>query len=75
MKPMRKHRSLKGYLLLITGFIACPCHLPITLALLSGTVLGSVIYKNQTLIFILATIYFIVALACGLKLLKGGRLL
>src|SRR6266536_6478765 len=41
--PMR--RSVGSSLLLITGFLACPCHVPLTLpllvALFGGTALGT----------------------------------
>lgn len=62
------HR-ISGVLLTVTGFLACPCHLIITLpllaSLLAGTALGSFLTHNTTLVYTLAGIYFVVALALG----------
>lgn len=35
------HRSLKGYLALGAALVFCPCHLPVTLAVLAGTAVGA----------------------------------
>lgn len=70
MKPTQEKRTLKGYLLLITAFITCPCYLPLILALLGGTALGGFIAANQTLIFVVALVYFLFALIFGLKILS-----
>lgn len=56
------HRT-KGYAMAVTAFIACPCHLPITLplllALMAGTAVGSWLNENTTLIYVVATAYFV----------------
>lgn len=43
-------RKLTGYLLTVTAFVACPCHLPLTLplavALLGGTAWGAALSRN-----------------------------
>ena len=56
---------------LVTGFIACPCHLPLTLPLLlavtAGTAFGAFLANNLWLIGAATTIYFIGALALGLR--------
>ena len=61
-----------GGVLVVTGFIACPCHLAITLPLvlgaLGGTGLGAFLSDNQGLVYGVATGYFIVGLAGGLYL-------
>jgi len=61
-----------GGVLVVTGFIACPCHLVITLPLvlgaLGGTSLGAFLSDNQGLVYIVGTGYFIVGLAGGLYL-------
>ncbi len=66
-------RSLSGWLLAITGFLACPCHLPLTLpillALLGGTSLGLFLQQNTGLVIAAATAYFLGALGFGLVLL------
>jgi len=68
-------RRMSGVLLTVTGFLACPCHLIVTLpllaSLLTGTALGSFLTRNTGLIFIFAGIYFIVALLLGYLLLFG----
>jgi hypothetical protein len=59
-------RTPGSYLLLITGFLACPCHFPLTLALLSalfgGTALGNSLATYTGLAVGLSTGYFIAAL-------------
>ena len=61
-----------GGVLVVTGFIACPCHLVITLPLilgvLAGTGLGAFLSDNQGLVYGVATGYFIVGLAGGIYL-------
>ncbi len=68
-------RRIGGVALTVTGFLACPCHLIVTLPLLAsvlaGTALGSFITRNTDLVFIFAGIYFIVALLLGYWLLFG----
>ncbi len=70
-------RTITGWFLAITGFLACPCQLVITLplaaALLSGTALGGWIAGHQGAIFIGASIYFVGALAAGATLLLAGK--
>lgn len=69
--------KLKGYLLLITGFLACPCHLvitaPLIFALVGGTALGVFLTRNATLIIALLTVYFIVAVILGFKYLQSDK--
>lgn len=61
--------TLKGAFFFITGFLTCPCHLPVTLPLLltltAGTALGVFLANNVWVIVALSTIYFLVALALG----------
>jgi hypothetical protein len=62
-------RRMSGVLLTVTGFLACPCHLIVTLpllaSLLTGTVLGSFLTRNTGLVYTIAGIYFVVALMLG----------
>jgi len=62
-------RRIGGVVLTVTGFLACPCHLIITLpgltSLLAGTALGSFLSHNTGLVTTFAGIYFVVALALG----------
>ncbi len=65
-------RRVWGGVLVATGFIACPCHLVITLPLilgaLGGTGLGAYLADKQGLVYGVATGYFIFGLAGGLYL-------
>ena len=69
--------KIRGGILVVTGVIACPCHLPITLSLLvgvlGGTAIGSFVADNQGLIYGIATAYFVLALSVGLYLLNRKR--
>ncbi|MFQ5860303.1 MAG: hypothetical protein ACE5IG_01975 [Dehalococcoidia bacterium] len=68
---------LGGWLLIGTGFVACPCHWPITLALVSGLVGGSAVgaffATNTALVVGLALVYFVGAVAGGWYLLSRRR--
>ena len=63
-----------GGVLTVTGFVACPCHLPFTLPLvlgvLGGTGLGSFIGANTSLIYGVFTGYFIAGIGVGWYLLN-----
>src|SRR5258708_23219931 len=69
-------RIITGWFLAVTGFLACPCHLVITLplaaALLGGTAVGGWIAGHEGAIFIGASIYFISVLAAGATLLLAS---
>lgn len=69
---MRRSR-ISGVVLTVTGFLACPCHLIITLpllaTLLAGTALGSFLTHNTGLVYTGAAIYFVVALVLGTRFL------
>lgn len=64
--------KLTGYLLGATAFVACPCHLPLTLpltvALLGGTAWGAALSQNTGLIYGIATAYFVLGLLTGMRL-------
>ncbi len=66
-----------GGVLAVTGLVACPCHFPITLplilAVLGGTGIGSFIGANTSLVYGIATGYFIVAIGVGWYLLMRKR--
>ncbi len=63
----------RGWLLTITGFLACPCHLPLWIIFLSGTTFGGVIAANQGLIAVAMSLYGIPAFAIGLRRLVRGQ--
>ena len=66
-------RTVKGTALLVTGLLACPCHLPLTLGLLAvafgGTALGVFLEQHTGLVIAAATGYFVVAIVLGLRYL------
>ena len=66
--------NIWGAVLAVTGFIACPCHLPFTLPLLigvlGGTGIGAGIAANVSMIYVIATGYFVIGIAGGLYLLN-----
>src|SRR5262245_44232246 len=68
-------RRIGGVVLTVTGFLACPCHLivtvPLLASLLAGTALGSFLIRNTGLVYAFASIYFVVALALGYWFLFG----
>lgn len=63
-------RKIRGYFLIVTGFLVCPCHLPITLPLLlaltAGTAFGVFLANNVWLIVAVSAAYFVGALALGI---------
>jgi hypothetical protein len=68
-------RRIGGVVLTVTGFLACPCHLIVTLpllaSLLAGTALGSFLTHNTGLVYTGAGLNFVVALALGYRFLFG----
>ena len=59
---------------LVGGFLFCPCHLPITLALLgfllAGTVAGAILRQHVVLVAALTTAIWIAATWYGLRLMN-----
>ncbi len=66
-----------GGVLVVTGLVACPCHLvftlPIILGLLAGTGVGAILGSNTGLVYGVAGTYFIIALASGWYVLNRKR--
>ncbi len=62
-------RRLGGAVLAVTGVLACPCHLVVTLpllaGLLAGTALGNFLTHHVGLVYTGAGLYFVGALALG----------
>lgn len=69
-------RTHVGWFLSVTGFLACPCHLIITLplaaALLGGTTLGDWIAGHQGAILVGALIGSATLLLAGKSMLASG---
>ena len=63
--------SVKRGLLIVSGLITCPCHLPLVLPLLgaalAGTTVGTFIQNYMWGIGIAATLYFILVVLYALK--------
>jgi len=68
-----RRRTRAGWFFTVTGFLACPCHLvitvPLAVALPSGTALSGWIATHEGAIALGATLYFVGALALGATLL------
>jgi mercuric ion transport protein len=63
-----------GYALLVTGFLACPCHLVLTLPLIAavfgGAALASFTVGHTELLTAVLAVYFVGALSVGWWLLR-----
>lgn len=70
---MPENCSLKGYLLLFTAALTCPCHLPVLVALTAGTALSSFLSGHLWLTGLLLTLYFAGALYLGVKWLSEEK--
>ncbi len=69
--PLKK--SFKGYLLLTTAALTCPCHLPLYVALLAGTGLAGILSQYVGITIAMLTLIFLASLHFGLKTLKEKR--
>ncbi len=70
-RPLK--RTLRGYLWLASTLIVCPCHLPLLLALASGTALAGLLWANWKLAVAFSMAYVIVALLFAYRSLDGER--
>ena len=64
---------LKSVGVLALAVVACPCHLPILLALLGGTTIGAALAANLLPVFVLLGVVFVCALMFGLRALDAFR--
>ncbi len=69
-KPPQIH---KGYVNLVIAGLTCPCHLPIILAVLSGTAFGAFLWNNILLLILTLTAIFLFTLFKGLKLINQTK--
>ena len=63
--------KIKAYIASVGAFIACPCHLPLTLPLLisltAGTAFSTWLTHNTLLVVVISTVVFIGGLALAFK--------
>ena len=71
--PASSGRNLAGYAALVLAFVACPCHLPLTLGLVAaavgGTAATAAITENMGLFLAVGAVLFAGALGAGWWLL------
>lgn len=67
-------RQKRGITLILSSFIFCPCHLPLTLgllaALLGGTVLGAFVLHYSILIGTITTLVWLVGTWYGFRQMR-----
>jgi mercuric ion transport protein len=63
---------LKGVGLLALAVVACPCHLPILLAVLGGTTIGAILAANVLPVGVVLGAVFAGALALSLRAFETG---
>ena len=62
------------YLVAALAVVTCPCHLPIWLALLSGTALAGVISDRMGFAFVALTLLFVVSAWAAVRMFsREGR--
>ncbi|MDP9312157.1 MAG: hypothetical protein M3R24_14940 [Chloroflexota bacterium] len=70
-------RTITSSFLIITGFLACPCHLaltlPLLLALFGGTAFGTFLAAHTGWVVALSTGYFLAAIGFGFWRLSTPR--
>ena len=70
-------QKIRGGLMFVISFIACPCHLPITmplaLALLAGTPLAAWIALNRGWVYGVLTGIFLLSLALGFRWMSSSK--
>lgn len=65
--------TLRGYLLLATGIVACPCHIPLWFGLIAGTAAGAFLVANWAWVVPALLAYFAVSVYFGLKVVERGK--
>jgi mercuric ion transport protein len=63
---------LKGAGLVALAVVACPCHLPVLLAVLSGTTIGALLAANVLPVVVVLGVVFVGALMLGVRVLETG---
>lgn len=60
---------MKTFGMLALAVISCPCHLPLLLALLGGTAIGTLLFANVLPVLVVLTIVFGATLALSVRAL------
>jgi hypothetical protein len=72
----RRSATVRGVRWLLGSFLFCPCHLPVTLVLLStllsGTVVGAALHRYPVVAAGIITLIWAMGTWRGLRLLRGG---
>ena len=63
---------LKGAGMLTLAVVACPCQLPILLAVLGGTTIGAIVAANVLPVILVLGAVFVGALTFSLRILETG---
>ncbi len=63
---------LKGAGILTLAVVACPCHLPILLAVLGGSTIGAILAANVLPLVVVFAAGCVGALTVGLRALETG---
>jgi mercuric ion transport protein len=67
----------RGRLWLLGSFVFCPCHLPLTIAVLAavlgGTGLASMVRDNAVVVGVIVTLLWLGGTAYGFRLLRRAR--
>jgi len=58
--------------MLTLAVVACPCHLPILLAVLGGTTIGAILAANALPLVLVLGVIFVGALTAGLRAIETG---
>lgn len=62
-----------AYLWAALAFLTCPCHIPILVAVLSGTAFGAFLSEHFAVALLALTVLFLVFAAAAVKGWRGGE--
>ncbi|MBB4517489.1 mercury resistance protein [Paraburkholderia fungorum] len=68
--PLPGHRRMRGYAAAILAVLTCPCHLPLLLVLLSGTVAGGLLSAHVGGALALFALLFLLFLVIAWRALR-----
>lgn len=71
IEPASPRRLMGGYAAAVLAALTCPCHLPLLLVLLSGTVAGGFLSAHRGVALALLALLFLVFLVIALRVLQS----